>query len=230
MVIDPATLLIIDSEERIFSYTIITTNSAKSVSFLHDRMPVILDPDTPEFTKWLDPNEPWSPEIAKILMPYEGELVCYPVKKEVGKVGEDSPSFIIPIDSSENKSNIANFFSKSPAKAQPKIKEELTKEIIKEEALDTHAGEDINSETHAPLKRGRGEEEKIFNEEEEPPTAKLKMDEDRGLRAESSEIKGQTLVKTAQRKPAKRAPPPMKKSPLKKESGAGKITSFFAVK
>src|SRR5579862_5924530 len=37
----------------------------------------------------------------------------FPVKKEVGKVGEDSPLFILPLDSAENKSNIANFFSKS---------------------------------------------------------------------------------------------------------------------
>lgn len=65
----------IDSEERIYSYTIITTNAAKNVSFLHDRMPVILEPDTPEFKKWLDPNEPWSPDLAKMLKPYEGELL-----------------------------------------------------------------------------------------------------------------------------------------------------------
>lgn len=186
-------------------------------------MPVILDPDTPEFRKWLDPNEPWSPEIAKILKPYEGDLLCYPVKKEVGKVGEDSPSFIVPINSAENKSNIANFFSKSPSKPRPKVRE-LKEEIIKEQALDTHAGEDLNSETHAPLKREREHEE--VNLKEEPPATKLKIEEP----AKDDDIKGQTPVKTARRKPTKRAPPPVKKSPTKKESGAGKITNFFALK
>lgn len=43
------------------------------------------------------------------------------------------------------------------------------------------------------------------------------------------EIKGQSPVKTPQRKPTKRAPPSVKKSPVKKEAGA-KITHFFAVK
>lgn len=69
---------VLGSEERIYSYTIITTNSAESVSFLHDRMPVILDPETKEFKKWLDPNQGWSMELANMLKPYEGELQWYP--------------------------------------------------------------------------------------------------------------------------------------------------------
>jgi len=66
--------LMIGTDERIYSYTIITTSSAKSVSFLHDRMPVILEPESEGMRKWLDPNEPWSMDLAKILKPYEGEL------------------------------------------------------------------------------------------------------------------------------------------------------------
>ena len=69
--------LILGTDERIYSYTIITTSSAKSVSFLHDRMPVILEPDSKEFRKWLDPNEGWSMELANMLKPYEGELLWY---------------------------------------------------------------------------------------------------------------------------------------------------------
>ena len=69
--------LIEGTEERIYSYTIITTSSAKSVSFLHDRMPVILEPGSDEMKKWLDPNEGWSMELAKIPKPYEGKLEWY---------------------------------------------------------------------------------------------------------------------------------------------------------
>lgn len=36
--------------------------------------------------------------------------------KDVGKVGNNSPSFIIPVDSAENKNNIANFFARGAAK------------------------------------------------------------------------------------------------------------------
>jgi hypothetical protein len=54
------------------------------------------------------------------------------------------------------------------------------------------------------------------------PPAKVKAVED--------DIKGQTPVKTAQRKPTKRAPPPGK-SPVKKErSQSIKITKYFAVR
>jgi hypothetical protein len=62
------------TDERIYTYTIITTSSAKSVSFLHDRMPVILEPESKEMKMWLDPNQTWSSEVANILKPYEGEL------------------------------------------------------------------------------------------------------------------------------------------------------------
>ena len=217
------------SDERIYSYTIITTSSAKSVSFLHDRMPVILEPDSEEMKKWLDPNEGWSTELANMLKPYEGKLEwyyyprgfgsdrSYPVKKEVGKVGEDSPLFIVPLNSAENKSNIANFFSKPQSPAKPKS----SKTLVEEKADDKNAGEDINLETHAPGKRKVEEMSQEIQMKEEESSQKVKVIED--------EMKGQSPVKTAQRKPTKRAPPPTKKSPVKKERSS-KITKFFAVK
>src|SRR5271154_4099840 len=79
-----------------------------------------------------------------------GSDESYPVKKEVGKVGEDSPLFIIPLDSAENKSNIANFFSKPQSPAKAKSSKML---LVEEKAEDKNAREDINSETHAPGKR-----------------------------------------------------------------------------
>ena len=85
-------------------------------------MPVILDYGSEEMKTWLDPTrKTWSKELQSILKPYEGELECYPVSKEVGKVGNNSPDFIIPVNSKENKSNIANFFANAKAKdASPK--------------------------------------------------------------------------------------------------------------
>jgi hypothetical protein len=141
----------------------------------------------------------------------------YPVKKEVGKVGEDSPLFIIPLDSAENKSNIANFFSKpqSPAKAKS------NKMLVEEKAEDKSVGEDINSETHAPGKRKVEELGQEIQMKEDSPSKKVKV--------VAVDMKGQSPVKTALRKPTKRAPPPTKKSPVKKE-GSSKITNFFGVK
>ncbi|KAJ2970204.1 hypothetical protein NUW58_g9766 [Xylaria curta] len=107
--------------EKLYTYTIITTSSNKQLNFLHDRMPVILDNGSEKMRTWLDPKRhEWSKELQSLLVPYDGELEVYPVSKDVGKVGNNSPTFIIPIDSKENKSNIANFFAKGGAKQESK--------------------------------------------------------------------------------------------------------------
>ncbi|KAJ4983908.1 hypothetical protein SVAN01_10594 [Stagonosporopsis vannaccii] len=100
-----------DNNEPLYTYTIITTDSNKQLNFLHDRMPVILDNGSDDIRAWLDPSRTeWSQDLQSLLKPYNGDLECYAVSKDVGKVGNNSPSFLIPIDSAENKSNIANFF------------------------------------------------------------------------------------------------------------------------
>ncbi|KAI1389824.1 DUF159-domain-containing protein [Hypoxylon trugodes] len=117
-----------NDEDKHYTYTIITTDSNKQLNFLHDRMPVILDNGSEDLRIWLDPKRhEWSKELQALLKPFSGELDVYPVSKEVGKVGNNSPTFIIPVDSKENKSNIANFFAKgaekkSSKKEQPDIK------------------------------------------------------------------------------------------------------------
>lgn len=108
-----------DGEDKNYTYTIITTESNAQLRFLHDRMPVILDPASEEMRVWLDPGRwEWSGDLQEVLKPFEGELEVYPVSKEVGKVGNNSPSFIIPVASRENKSNIANFFANTQAKTK----------------------------------------------------------------------------------------------------------------
>lgn len=88
------------------------------MKFIHDRMPVILNPGSEAIRTWLDPQRyEWSRDLQSLLRPFEGDLDIYPVSKEVGKVGNNSPSFIIPIDSKENKSNIANFFANASKKS-----------------------------------------------------------------------------------------------------------------
>ncbi|KAI2630066.1 hypothetical protein GGS21DRAFT_525313 [Xylaria nigripes] len=137
-----------NEEEKQYTYTIITTDSNKQLTFLHDRMPVILDNGSENMDKWLDPKrDVWSNELQSLLKPYDGELEVYPVSKEVGKVGNDSPTFIIPINSKENKSNIANFFAKSPAKKEkwypkeePVVKTEKMEESQPEIKVDKDEG------------------------------------------------------------------------------------------
>jgi hypothetical protein len=100
-------------------------------------MPVILENGSEELRTWLDPkHSTWSKELQSLLKPYEGELEIYPVSKDVGKVGNNSPNFIIPIASTENKSNIANFFGKPAANPSKSVNQESTKsEDVKKEVI-----------------------------------------------------------------------------------------------
>ncbi|KAI9805623.1 MAG: hypothetical protein M1833_005115 [Piccolia ochrophora] len=109
------------SDEKLYTYTIITTDSNQQLKFLHDRMPVILENGSEKLRTWLDPSRAsWTKELQSLLKPFGGELEVYPVSKDVGKVGNNSPTFIVPISSPENKSNIANFFANAKAKGSPK--------------------------------------------------------------------------------------------------------------
>ncbi|ATY66290.1 DDHD domain [Cordyceps militaris] len=110
-----------DSDEKHYTFTIITTDSNKQLKFLHDRMPVVLEPGSDAMLEWLDPNKyEWSRHLQSLLQPFAGDVEVYPVDKDVGKVGNDSPTFIKPLYSSENKANIANFFS-GPRHLPPRV-------------------------------------------------------------------------------------------------------------
>lgn len=164
----------IGSDEKLYTYTIITTSSNSYLKFLHDRMPVILDPGSKEMKIWLDPTRTtWSKDLQSVLEPYEGELECYAVPKEVGKVGNNSPDFILPINNKENKSNIANFFanakkqngkdapaptkkdneeSKSKPKSPEKVDSDLHELKVVHESDENRATEDTEwSEDNAPV-------------------------------------------------------------------------------
>ncbi|KAF6821770.1 peptidase [Colletotrichum musicola] len=130
-----------DADDKRYTYTIITTDSNKQLKFLHDRMPVILDAGSKEIKMWLDPKRRgWSKDLQDILKPFEGDLVCYPVTKDVGKVGNNSPSFLIPVASKENKSNIANFFANVPAKQESKLPGVKTTAEVEEESNKSPTG------------------------------------------------------------------------------------------
>ncbi|CAI6313509.1 unnamed protein product [Periconia digitata] len=144
-----------DSEEKLYTYTIITTSSNKQLQFLHDRMPVILENGSDAIKAWLDPNRTeWSRDLQSLLKPFEGELECYPVSKDVGKVGNNSPSFVVPINSAANKNNIANFFGtqQKPATghdhgARPDDDDASSKTNIKAEHNADHDGDGDPRET-----------------------------------------------------------------------------------
>jgi putative SOS response-associated peptidase YedK len=207
-------------KEKLYTYTVITTDANKQMKFLHDRMPVILTPGSDELKIWLDPvRYEWSKELQGLLKPWDGELEIYPVVKDVGKVGNDSPSFIVPVDSAENKNNIANFFKNSTPKKEPKIKQEV--DDVPDE----------NTETHAPV----AFQEKI-GVKRDPETAELDDSELKPFKAVKlePELDDEHVVNTPLSKKMHSATgnrtKGKPKTPVKgANSGAGskKITNFF---
>jgi putative SOS response-associated peptidase YedK len=78
------------------SYTIMTTNANEQMSELHDRMPVIMDPDDVE--DWLSREETELEPLERLLRPLpEGELDIYEVDRQVNTPRNNDPSNIEPI-------------------------------------------------------------------------------------------------------------------------------------
>lgn len=152
--------------EKRYTYTIITTDSSKQLNFLHDRMPVILR-TAEDVRLWLDPQRwHWDGDLQKLCRPLEEEeLLCYPVSQEVGKVGNDSAEFMVPVGSKESKRSIEGFFARSAAaKGRPgsvkkeedelhlKLEDARIKLEHSPEGSDTEIITEHNhSETNAPL-------------------------------------------------------------------------------
>jgi len=118
-------------------------------------MPVILEAGSDAMKAWLDPqNAGWSKELQNLLKPFDGELECYPVDKAVGKVGNNSPQFMVPIDSKDNKNNIANFFGSQPKpkpEDKPDVKSEEFTKTIKREPSPNPQPDTEAPESNAPL-------------------------------------------------------------------------------
>nr|OQO19546.1 hypothetical protein B0A51_13804 [Rachicladosporium sp. CCFEE 5018] len=131
------------TETDIWTYTVITTDSNKQLKFLHDRMPVILEPGSGEMAEWLDPDRVgWDKELQGMLKPFGGELECYAVDKGVGKVGNNSALFVVPVDSKANPKNIANFFGGGKG-----VKKEVKGEQVVEEVQKVKKEPDEKRET-----------------------------------------------------------------------------------
>jgi putative SOS response-associated peptidase YedK len=81
------------------SCTIITTAAGTDMDEIHDRMPVILDPDT--FDVWLDPENGDIPELTSLLRAAPaGTITHYPVSSRVGNVRNNDPDLLAPVPAS----------------------------------------------------------------------------------------------------------------------------------
>jgi putative SOS response-associated peptidase YedK len=81
---------------NILSCTIITTAPNEFMAEIHNRMPVILPPNT--CAQWLDPAERAPDQLNDLLKPYPADLMkAHPVSKFVNNPQNDTPECIIPL-------------------------------------------------------------------------------------------------------------------------------------
>ena len=83
-----------EGENEFFSFAIITTSANKLVSAIHDRMPVLLDPE--DESKWLQ-DTPMN-FVLSMLRSYPAEKMdAYPISNLVNSPANNSPEIIKPL-------------------------------------------------------------------------------------------------------------------------------------
>jgi len=82
---------------QVKSATIITTQPNELITRLHNRMPVILPPDT--YARWLEPSPCQPTDLQGLLAPYPAEAMsAHPVSTLVNSPANDRPECIAPAE------------------------------------------------------------------------------------------------------------------------------------
>jgi putative SOS response-associated peptidase YedK len=85
------------SDSWVKTCSLLTTIPNVVAATVHDRMPVILHPDS--YDRWLDPGMTNVRVIPELLKPYDARLMrCYPVSSRVNHVGNDDAECSRPVE------------------------------------------------------------------------------------------------------------------------------------
>ena len=85
------------SGETVETCSILTTTPNAVTSAVHDRMPVILDPDS--YDLWLDPGMQDVAAASDLLKPYDARLMrCYPISTRINSVANDDAECSAPVE------------------------------------------------------------------------------------------------------------------------------------
>jgi len=120
-----------DTNDHLYSVTIMTTTPAKDLEWLHNRQPVILTNEE-DRRKWLD-CEHFSFKDVKYMLKcsQKGELEWYPVDRCVGNVRNKQLQCVVPLqEKSERSMSISSFFK--PLKTETEM--EAAKKSAKHES------------------------------------------------------------------------------------------------
>jgi len=83
--------------DELDTFTIITTSANEMIEPIHDRMPVILNPEDED--TWLDPDLDDTETLVDLLKPFPPDRMgAYDVSKTVNSPRNDSPECLEPVD------------------------------------------------------------------------------------------------------------------------------------
>jgi putative SOS response-associated peptidase YedK len=93
------------SGQWIRSCSILTTTPNAVISAVHDRMPVILDPDN--YDLWLDPGITNIEAVSEMLKPFDArQMKCYPVSTRINYVANDGAECAAPVELTETQAGL----------------------------------------------------------------------------------------------------------------------------
>jgi putative SOS response-associated peptidase YedK len=87
-----------EEDERAFlwSASVITTDATDDVGEIHDRMPMIIEPDL--WADWLDPDNTKISQLQAAMVPaFKGSMTSFPVSTAVNNVRNNGPELIEPL-------------------------------------------------------------------------------------------------------------------------------------
>lgn len=165
--------------EDFYSFTIITAPAPKNLKWLHERMPVVIEPGTREWDSWMDPEKKnWSQkELNEILEPRydEDHMISYQVSPEVGKTTNNGENLIKPILKADK-----NKFEKL-------IKKELDETKVHDSIKNEHDQGKLKTESNNTIKRENESSVKTENDND-----KLDRENNKGYKPKT---KDDSLVK-----------------------------------
>jgi putative SOS response-associated peptidase YedK len=93
------------SGQWIKTCSILTTTPNAVTAAIHDRMPVILDPDS--YDLWLDPGIRDAGAVSEMLRPCDPRLMrCYPVSTRINHVRNDDAECSAPVELAQTQSHL----------------------------------------------------------------------------------------------------------------------------
>jgi len=89
-----------DPDRFVWTCTVLTTSAEDAVGHLHDRMPLLVEPD--RYAAWLDPTGSAVDDLRQLLVPAApGRLEAYPVSTRVNNVRNNGPELLEPLQALE---------------------------------------------------------------------------------------------------------------------------------